>query len=503
MLFRLLGRTVRWAWAPILVAWALLFLGTHVAAPRFEDVAEDSELAFLPAGSPSRRAEQVYRQAFPDDHYSSNIVLVVHRSRAASGHREGDLHFVEKMLEPGLWKIAQDQGGLATQAGSSEEPLFSEDDNPVAAKTKKRRSIIARIRSPGTPGAGSLLVSPDGQAMLVVLELTTEFLAEQNGPTIDRVAGLVSDLKKQGKIPDGVDITLTGSAVIGRDHIQAQLDSIRATELLTVVLVVVLLVLIYRAPLLALIPLVTVYLGVQISLNLMAIMAQAGWIILFQGIQIYVIILSYGAGVDYCLFLTARYREELDHGASPADAIAEAIGAVGAAVVASAGTVMVGIAMMMFAQFGKFQQAGFAIPFSLGIVLAATLTFSPALMRLAGHWAFWPGKPGQADAASPPPPAGVWHWLGEALLRRPGAIWVATMIALMPFVVVAGLTSDRVSYDLIGDLPSGATSVAGNRVLEEHFPPGVLGPVTVLLIDRKAISASRPARISSAASPMG
>src|SRR5207302_8018718 len=127
----------------------------------------------------------------------------------------------------------------------------------------------------------------------------------------------------------------TSSAVIGRDHTLAQLQSIRATGVLTVVLVVVLLLLIYRAPLLALIPLDTVYLAVQVATNLLAILAGHGYVTLFQGIQIYITILAYGAGVDYSLFLTARYREELDRGAGPADAVPRAVGGVGAALTAS------------------------------------------------------------------------------------------------------------------------------------------------------------------------
>src|SRR4029077_5952908 len=119
-------------------------------------------------------------------------------------------------------------------------------------------------------------------------------------------------------------------------------------------------------------------------------------------------ILAYGAGVDYCLFLTARYKEELDRGAKPGDAVAGAIGGVGAALTASAATVMCGIAMMMFAQFGKFREAGFAIPLSLLVVLVATLSFSPSLLRLAGRWAFWPYRPQPAVRQETGAPQGVW-----------------------------------------------------------------------------------------------
>src|SRR5207247_240608 len=136
-----------------------------------------------------------------------------------------------------------------------EDPLFSADSG--TERPPERRSIIARIRSPATPGSGALLVSPDGRAMLVVLETMPEFLSSETWPTIDRVSSLIADLREQGKVPEGMRIELTGSAVIGRDHARAELDSVRATEWLTVAMVIGLLIVIYRAPLLAIIPLAT------------------------------------------------------------------------------------------------------------------------------------------------------------------------------------------------------------------------------------------------------
>jgi RND superfamily putative drug exporter len=339
-------------------------------------------------------------------------------------------------------------------------------------------------------------VSADGRALLIVLELTTEFLSRDNWPTVTKVEDLVRDLRARGKLPPGVDVAVTGSAVIGRDRARAQLQSARATEVLTVVLVIVLLVVIYRAPLLALIPLATVVLAVKVALSVLALLAQAGLVSLFQGVQIYVTILSYGAGVDYCLFLTARYKEELDRGAAPGDAVAAAVGGVGGALVASAATVACGIAMMLFADFGKFREAGLAIPLSLVLVLAATLTFSPALLRLAGRWAFWPRRPGPA---APPAPAAarpwflrpgvlrdLWDRVGRALVRRPGVIWLTVVAVMAPFAVAAVLLYDHLSYDLISDLPADASSVAGTKVLQEHFPAGILGTVTVLVVNPEA-----------------
>ena len=176
-------------------------------------------------------------------------------------------------------------------------------------------------------------------------------------------------------------------------------------------------------------------------------MAQAGLIDLFREVRIYVTVLVYGEGVDYCLFLIARYREELERGADLKEGVAEAVHRAGAAITASAGTVIAGIAMMVFARFGKIHLAGIAIPLSLLIVLLGALTVTPSLLAVTGHWAYWPNalsqesSPGLHQAGRTwserwstgfsrlkpvlQPNSNVWERLGEALRRRPGFIWLA------------------------------------------------------------------------------
>lgn len=358
-MFAFLGQIVRRAWPLLLAAWIALVVGTWLIAPSWRMIAQDREFSFLPEDEPSRIAVQKLAEAFPDERFGSNIVLVIHRAKNEPGRVEGDNQFIEDVLYPKLTKVVKEEGFQVGKPAPSNEPLFGDESSaPPPPQNVKR----ARIRTPIAPGAGAFLVSPDGAAQLVVIDLSTEFLSTDNWPAIRKIENLLKELRQQGKIPQGLDIAMTGSAMLGLDHTLAELQSIRATGLLTVVLVVVLLILIYRAPLLALIPLITVYLGVQVALNILAILGQAGYVDLFQGLQIYITILAYGAGVDYCLFLTARYKEELDLGASPPDAVARAIGGVGGALTASAATVICGIAMMMLCSSASFAWRGLPFP---------------------------------------------------------------------------------------------------------------------------------------------
>src|SRR5262249_14951689 len=144
-------------------------------------------------------------------------------------------------------------------------------------------------------------------------------------------------------------------------------------------------------------------------------------------------------------------------------------------------------------------EAGIAIPLSLFVVLCATLTFSAALLRLAGRWAFWPQKQHVPDSARDPArPANFWQRLSDGdafhevwektarvLLRRPGTTWLASALPMVPFAIAAILLYNQLSYDFIGNLPANAPSVEGTRALAQHFPPGLMGPTTVLLVDSK------------------
>src|SRR5262249_5924406 len=159
---------------------------------------------FLPAGAPSRRAADVFDKAFPQDLSASNIALILYRSDNRPGQPERDQKFIEEVLRPALLKIADDEGGLAGERDSlsGDEPLFDGDGGKAAKPT--RRSIIASIMTPNGLGYGPLLVSADGRAMLVLLELTTEFLSDDNWATIGKVEELVRRLRGQGQLPSGV-----------------------------------------------------------------------------------------------------------------------------------------------------------------------------------------------------------------------------------------------------------------------------------------------------------
>uniref|UniRef100_A0A7C2P7H9 MMPL family transporter n=1 Tax=Schlesneria paludicola TaxID=360056 RepID=A0A7C2P7H9_9PLAN len=489
-MFLRFGRFVERTW-PL---WLLLWFGTLGAvayfAPPLDDVVQTGEFAFLPDDSPSRVAERLYAKAFPQSAQASTVAVVVRRVSGGDQLSEADLNFVDDDFDPApeaapadlkdrLLKIAEEH-----QLGSTASPTDDAEPDPPVVTFRDRH-------------VGQFLLSPDGRATLAILELPREFLDTANKPIISEIESLLFENDEfRRQIPQGLDIALSGTAVVGRDMLVAAKDSAKATEHLTVVLVIALLILIYRAPLLALIPLMTVAVAVRLTMKLLCLMAEQGWVVLFSGIESYVTVLLYGAGVDYCLFLIARYKEEADKGIPLPTALSDAIGSVGAAIAASAGTVICGIGMMIFAEFGKFHEAGIAISFGLMIVLAASLTFTPALMQLAGRWVFWPKLPGVTPMHAASSTSGgwlqdLWDHVGAALIRRPWQIWLTSLALMLPFAVVGVWFYTDLSYGLLSDLPKTSRSVVGTSAVQEHFSAGVAGPITVL-IDAPQLDFHRP-----------
>jgi RND superfamily putative drug exporter len=488
MSFLAFGNSLTRWWPFLPVVWGGLVIALSAVAPATRDVITDGDFKFLPRASPSRVGERVFAAHFEGAVRGSNIVVIARRAGRGEKLTDEDRQFVEEVLAPRIRAVADETGWSRPDRGGS---------------------LVAEVSTSGTDKAiGPLLDSRDGAATLVRISLTTELTERKNDPLIadlrkliDPVAG---ELHKGGLVPAGLELYLTGPPVIGRDMRMAAAASARATEKATVLLVIVLLILIYRAPLLALIPLVTVAIVVKIALSVLAMLADAGYVTLFHGCEIYVTVVTYGAGIDYCMFLMARYKEELDSGASLDEAIAGSISGVGGALTASAATVIVGIGMMVFAEFGRFRQAGIAMSFSLFIVLIASLTLAPALLRLFGKYAFWPRVLREQRAGNPAvTPVGrfdrllggrrldIWEDLASAIVRRPGLWWMGSAAVMLPLVIVGILFFDRTTYGLLTELPPGSPSVLGTGAVQEHFPAGETGPVTVL-VATKGVSFSEP-----------
>jgi putative drug exporter of the RND superfamily len=187
-------------------------------------------------------------------------------------------------------------------------------------------------------------------------------------------------------------------------------------------------------------------------------------------------VLVFGAGTDYALLLTARYREELRRHEDRHTAMAVAIRRAGPAIVASAGTVIVSLLTLSLATLNSTKSMGPVLAIGVAVALASMMTLLPALLVVTGRWVFWPVKP--AFGTPEPTATGFWARLGRRIARRPRGVWVGTVIVLG--AMAAGLAGLHASGLTAAESFRGTPdSVAGQTVIDAHFPAGAGQPVQV------------------------
>jgi RND superfamily putative drug exporter len=467
-MFERLGAFVSRHWLAVILFWGALAIGLRMTAPRWNEVIQDGDVAYMPEGMPSVEGEQLLSQAFPDNQTKSQIAVLVERPRARL--TATDKQWVED---------------LARQFDALEDEL-----------------PLVEVWRPSTTVVGDALLSPvssNGQAAVVLLRLTNEFTAADNIRVLDRVREVMAQAERSSQMPPGLRLGVSGSGAIGGDLLGSTAESIKNTELATVVLVVAILLVVYRAPVLAIIPLATIGLSLLISIDALALLTRLGQVPgfewwnfkIFSTTKIFIVVILFGAGTDFCLFLISRFKEELERGRERAVALRESVSQVGEALVGSALTTILGLGMMYFAAFGKFRNSGPSISLCLLITLVACLTLAPALVRACGEWVFWPFglRPQPAPAlsrrrAAEPPVSKFWSWAAWTITARPGAILVASLLLLAPLAYAGRDT--LLTFDFLNELSTDRPSVAGTDLARRHFAAGEMAPVTLLAYNPEA-----------------
>ncbi len=437
-----MGRfAVRFRWA-IVAAWVIAAAALTLLAPSIDEVAESDQVSFLPSGAPSLVAHDMVAKYFPDRVVPLSAVIVVDAGPGASVERGEAAAYVADLT---TW----------LSGGTASDPTFS---------------VIDQVVSPvvGDEQTRSVLTSDDKQVALVVArfdEATTEAETQEAIAAIERrLAGA----------PAAVATYATGDGPIIAAYNTETQSSVDSTTWITIVLVIVILLLIYRSPVSPLVPLTTIALAYLISRGVVAYLG-AHVMTISAYTNIFIIVILFGAGTDYCLFLISRFREEMTGATAAASAVRTTVRAVGETIASSAGTVIVGVAMMATAELGLFNTSGPSLAIAVAITLLAGLTLTPAMLTLLGHHAFWPRKAHRIKEA------GIWAaWAGK-VVKRPLLAFLVPVIVLVPLAVYgSGLGRD---FDLLADLPADNEQRLGFDVLAEHFGAGQMQPLNLVVLD--------------------
>ncbi|WP_327121415.1 MMPL family transporter [Streptomyces sp. NBC_01341] len=294
---------------------------------------------------------------------------------------------------------------------------------------------------------------------------------ERIGPAVDSVRDVV------GSGGGGLAVHISGPGGVAADSADA-FSGIDSTLLLAALgVVIVMLLITYRSPTLLVLPVVSVVAALLTAQALIYLLAaHAGLTVNGQSAGI-LTVLVFGAGTDYALLLVARYREELRRHEDRHEAMARALHRAGPAVLASSGTVVLSMLVLLAAEMNSTRGLGPVAAIGVAVALIAMLTLLPALLVIFGRWVFWPAVPHHGTPE--PTERGFWARTGRRLAAHPRRYWVATALALA--VLSLGLLQLRAAGLSNADsFPDKPDSVSGQEVQNRYFPAGSGSPLVVI-----------------------
>ena len=328
--------------------------------------------------------------------------------------------------------------------------------------------------------------SQDGKAILVNVPLDGESISEllpNEKPVLPAVVQALRDDVKDIAKSEGLTPYVTGPGGILGDLFSAfgTLDS--SLLLTTLGVVALILIVVYRSPVLWIIPLMSSLFALSTAGGIIYLLAKNNVIDVDGQSQGILSVLVVGAATDYALLLIARYREELHHHENRFDAMRAAYKGVWEPILASGSTVAISLSMLLFSQLSSTKGLG---PIgAIGIVasMLTILTFLPAMLVLFGRWIFWPRKPrndGDDHVLS-----GPWSKVASGIDRNPRKSWVITGAILLA-LAFASTTLKADGLGTIDSFTGNPESVVGQKLLVTHFPGGEGDPTQIVVAQGKA-----------------
>ena len=350
--------------------------------------------------------------------------------------------------------------------------------------------------------------SEDGKALLVNLPFKSEIatdLLPNNKPALPEVIETLREDSAEFAKSVGLTSNVTGIGALLGDLFGA-FEGIDSSLLLTTLGVVAfILIIVYRSPILWILPLFSAVIALSTAGGLVYLLTKNNFIDLNGQSQGILSVLVLGAATDYALLLISRYREELHHFEHPAQAMKSALKGVFEPIVASGATVISALLVLLLSDLSGNRGLGPVGAIGVAAAVVTILTLLPALLVAFGRWVFWPRIPRNDDVNSQL--TGTWAKIGSSVEKRPRKLWIVTAVGL---AILAGFstTLNAKGLSTADAFTQRPDSVVGLELLGEHFPGGSgqptevvvreeqVGPVTAALMTVKGVSSVEPMRMA-------
>ena len=422
---------VRHPWR-VIALWIVAAVAVIATSPGLPTTTNES--SFLPKNYESIRAADLQDKAFPQTGHVTSAAAIIVFARADHGRL-----------------TSADSAKIATIAKS----LTSRNIHNIV-------SITA-----GPP-------SPNRLVQTALVAMPNSVVNGTGTAAGDAIKTLRSDIKP---LVAGTGLTegVTGSAAQQLDSQQSSTRAEQIVLLATLVLILVLLLVIFRSPIIAILPLIVIALVSQVATGLISDVNKALHLNADSSVSTILIVVLFGIGTDYILFLMFRYRERLRSGEDSKQAMASAVARVGEVISSAAGVVIVAFLALLLSTLSVLRSLGPTLAIAVAVTLIAGLTLVPAVVSLLGPRVFWPSKAWRQE-----PKAARFAAIGRSLGRRPAVF--AACSGLFLIVLAIGAFSYKPTFDLSSaGIPSNAESETALKTLERGLPPGATDPTVVLL----------------------
>jgi putative drug exporter of the RND superfamily len=412
-------RMVRVLAIPIIVFWALLAVTTNTFVPQVERVAEELAGPMVPHYAPSQRAMLRIGEKFHES-TSTSMTMVVFEADRPLG--DVDHRYYDDLMR----RLKHD--------------------------TKHVQYVMDLWGKPITAAGAQ---SVDGKAAFVLLRLAGDIGQMQANQSVEAVRDTVA----KDTPPRGLKVYVSGAAPLASDTVAIANSSLNDITIVTIILIVVMLLLVYRSVSTLLVPLAGVLIEMLVAKGVVATLGHFGYIELSSFAVNIVVALTLGAGTDYGIFLMGRYQEARQAGEDREEAFYTAYRGVTPIIIGSGLTIAGACYCLTFARLNYFHTMGPAVAIAMLFTIAAALTLGPALLTVGSLFGLF--DPRQQAKAH------LYRRIGTSVVRWPVPILAASTAVVMLGAVF--VPTYRVNYDDRQYQPASAPANRGFAAADRHF----------------------------------
>ncbi|WP_099221432.1 MMPL family transporter [Listeria costaricensis] len=419
-------KVMRFRW-PIVILWIALAVVLTLTAPNMADLVRENGELKLPDGYPSSVATEMQKEHDPDNKGEQYIAVY----NADHKLTTKDMDAIEKSLAS-------------------------------IEKDKEDLHVTEVLDGFNQPELKDKFISKDGKTVIAALTV------DAGDTPVDDIR---NDLDKKMQIK-GVDSYLTGNALINEDVIQGSEDGLHKTEGITVVFILVVLFLVFRSAIAPFIPLLTVGISYIIAQDIVAFLVNNLGFPVSTYTQIFMVVIMFGIGTDYCILLMSRFKEEVGRGLDIREAVSVTYRTAGKTVIYSGIAVLVAFTTLYFVQFDLYRSA-VAVGVGIVVLLLAIYSVVPFFMSILGRHLFWPMSKSIEHKENK-----LWGFAGNLSFARPFVALLIVAIVIIPPIV---LHTGEESFNSLDEISDKYPSKKGFEIVSDSFGAGQVAPTQIYL----------------------